>query len=104
MSVVPQIEAWITIGLAFVAFGIELYAFVHAVLQRPDAYEAAGKRTKGFWTLVTALCVLAGFVTLVAFGGAAFGIISLVAVVGAGVYLADVKPAIAEALSRSSGW
>ena len=66
--------------------------------RRPDAFVAAGKRTKQFWLLVTGVAVLLGFVAL---GGVGF--LAIVAVIAAGVYLADVKPALDQVMGRGSG-
>ena len=36
---------------------VSLYALVHAALQRPDAYTAAGKLTKPAWLAILGLAV-----------------------------------------------
>ncbi|MGL5910535.1 MAG: DUF2516 family protein, partial [Phycicoccus sp.] len=54
-----------------------------------------GKRTKNFWLLVTGVAVLVGFVAL---GGVGF--LAILAIIAAGVYLADVKPALDQVTGR----
>ena len=78
--------------------GVEVYALVDCVRRRPDAFVAAGKRTKQFWLLVTGVATLLGVVAL----GALPGILAIVAIVAAGVYLADVKPALDQVMGRGA--
>ena len=71
-----------------------VYAFVHAALQRPDAYTAAEKLTKPVWLVILgvrcAACALVLGITGVA-----------IAAVAAGVYLVDVRPKILEIQGKS---
>ena len=98
MSALEQLQRWIVLGLSVVALGVEVYALVDCLRRRPDAFTAAGKRTKSFWLLVTGIAVLLGVVAL---GG--LGILAIVAIVAAGVYLADVKPALDQVMGRGQG-
>ena len=70
-----------------------VYAFVHAALQRPDAYTAAEKLTKPVWLVILGAGVLLAVVLQVT--GAA------IAAVAAGVYLVDVRPKILEIQGKS---
>ena len=85
----------IVLLLTLAALGVEIYAVVDCIRRRPDAFTAAGKRTKGFWTAVTGVAVLLG---IVAVGG--LGLIGIIAIIAAGVYLADVKPALDQVMGR----
>ena len=98
MSSLSLIQGWIVIALSVVALGVEVYALVDCVRRRPDAFVAAGKRTKQFWLLVTGVATLLG---VVAVGGLP-GILAIVAIVAAGVYLADVKPALDQVMGRGT--
>jgi hypothetical protein len=70
-----------------------VYAFVHAALQRPDAYTAADKLTKPVWLLILGIGVLLALV---------LGITGVaIAAVAAGVYLVDVRPKILEIQGKS---
>jgi len=84
-----QAQGYVMLVLTLAALALEAFAFVHALKTRPDAFVAAGKRTKQFWMAVTGVAVLLGFVSL---GG--FGFLAIIGVVAAGVYLADVRPAV----------
>jgi hypothetical protein len=70
-----------------------VYAFVHAALQRPDAYTAAEKLTKPVWLVILGVGVLLAVV---------LGITGVaIAAVAAGVYLVDVRPKILEIQGKS---
>jgi 4-amino-4-deoxy-L-arabinose transferase-like glycosyltransferase len=70
-----------------------LYAFVHAALQRPDAYTAAGKLTKPVWLVILGAGILLALV---------LGVTGLaIAAVAAGVYIVDVRPKLLEIQGKS---
>ena len=91
-------QYYVTLALTIAALALEVFAFVHALKTRPDAFVAAGKRTKNFWLAVTGVATLLGFVSM---GG--LGFLAIVGVVAAGVYLADVRPAVATVQGRGTG-
>ena len=70
-----------------------VYAFVHAAMQRSDAYTAAEKLTKPAWLVILGVGVL--LVLVLDITGAA------IAAVAAGVYLVDVRPKILEIQGKS---
>ncbi|MGB3355884.1 DUF2516 family protein [Mycolicibacterium hippocampi] len=70
-----------------------VYAFVHAAMQRPDAYTAADKLTKPVWLVILGVAVLLALV---------LGIMGVaIAAVASGVYLVDVRPKILEIQGKS---
>ncbi|HEY9266320.1 MAG TPA: DUF2516 family protein [Mycobacterium sp.] len=71
-----------------------VYAFVHAAIQRPDAYTAADKLTKPVWLVILGVGVLLLLLFQGVFGAA-------IAAVAAGVYLVDVRPKILEIQGKS---
>lgn len=99
MQILSSLQSWIVLLLSVVALGVEVYAFVDCVRRRPDAFTAAGKRTKSFWLIVTVIAMLLGIVSLAQLPG----ILAIVAVIAAGVYLADVKPALDQVMGRGGG-
>ena len=99
MQILSTLQGWIVLGLSVIALGVEVYAFVDCVRRRPDAFVAAGKRTKQFWVIVTAIAMLLGVVSV----GGLPGLLAIVAVIAAGVYLADVKPALDQVMGRGGG-
>lgn len=70
--------------VALVAFAVKAWALIDAAIRPAPAYVAAGKQTKVFWVIVTALGVL--------FGG--LSLLGMAAMVAAIVYLVDVRPAV----------
>lgn len=79
--------------------GTELYALIHAVTQRADAFTAAGKLTKPAWLAINAGALL---LTLV-FRADPKGLLGLIAITAALVYIVDVRPAVRE-VSGGSSW
>lgn len=70
-----------------------VYAFVHAAMQRGDAYTAAGKLTKPVWLVILGAGALLSLV---------LGVTGLaIAAVAAGVYLVDVRPKLLEIQGKS---
>jgi 4-amino-4-deoxy-L-arabinose transferase-like glycosyltransferase len=89
VSLVNSVIAYLGIAAALMA----LYAFVHAAMQRPDAYTAADKMTKPVWLLILGISVPLTMV-LNAFGAA-------IGACAAGVYLVDVRPKLLEIQGKS---
>lgn len=93
---IGTIQVLLFLGLALVAFGIELWALVDALGRRPEAFSWAGKRTRTFWLLLLGGAALLGFLALpppVGLGMMPI-LIMLGAVIPAAVYLGDVRPAV----------
>jgi hypothetical protein len=95
MNLIGSAQSTVALLLGIAALVLEVFAFVDAIRHRADAYVAAGKRTKQFWSIVTGVSALVGFVTFLS----PLNMLGILAVVGAGIYLADVRPA----LQRVSG-
>jgi hypothetical protein len=98
MHLISSAQSLIVLLLGVVALGLEVFALVDAARHRPDAYVAAGKRTKQFWTILTGLAALVGFVFLFS----PLNLLGILAVVAAAVYLADVRPALQQVSGRGS--
>ena len=90
------LQGSISLLVLVVLLAIKGFAFVNALTYSSQAYEAAGKLTKPAWCAITGL----GFAGQLVFLGSPLGIINLVATIAALVYLADVRPALAEVTSR----
>lgn len=85
-----QVQGMVALILGVAALAMQVFALVDCLRQRPDAYVAASKRTKNFWLIVTGVAVAIGVISV----ANPLNLFSLLAVVGAGVYLADVRPAL----------
>lgn len=96
-NVLGSAQSFIILALGVAGFALEAWALVDAVRHRPDAFVAAGKRTKKFWTIVLGVALLFGFVSV---GSGLIFSIGLIGVVAAGIYLADVRPALQQVTGR----
>lgn len=94
------IEAWIFVVLAVLLLAIEVWALVNALRFSPAAYVAASKRTKGFWVALTGVSVLLGLLGFFGYGGLIF---QLAGIIIAGIFLADVFPALKAVMARRQG-
>ncbi len=88
-----QLVGTVLFVLQLAVLGTTLYAFVHAAMQRTDAYTAAEKLTKPVWLVILGV---AGLLSLV------LGITGVaIAAVAAGVYIVDVRPKLLEVQGKS---
>jgi len=84
---------YVLFALQLAVLATTVYAFVHAAMQRPDAYTAADKLTKPVWLVILAV---GGLLALV------LGITGVaIAAVATGVYLVDVRPKILDIQGKS---
>jgi len=89
MNFLFDAQVLIAMLLGLAALGMEIFALIEAVRHPASAYSAAEKLTKNAWVAITGIAVLIGFIGLQNPLG-----IGLIAIVAAGVFLADVRPAI----------
>jgi hypothetical protein len=79
--------------LQIAVFVVAVYAFVHAAMQRSDAYTATGKLTKPVWLIILGVSALLTFL---------IGIMGpIIAACAGGVYLVDVRPKLLEIQGKS---
>lgn len=74
-----------------------VYAFVHAALQRPDAYTAADKLTKPVWLVILGAAVALASILYPVLGVLGMAMSACVS----GVYLVDVRPKLLEIQGKS---
>jgi hypothetical protein len=91
-----EVQGTVMLVVLVALLAVKGFAFVSACLYPAEAYEAAGKLTKPAWCAITGL----GFAAALIFAGSPLGILSIVFTIAALVYLADVRPALAEVTSR----
>jgi hypothetical protein len=89
---------WVLQIIWWAGIPVGVYAFVHAALQRADAFTAADKMSKPAWLGITGggalmLILLRGPTTILWIAG-------LVAVL---VYIVDVRPKVTE-VQKGSSW
>jgi len=95
-AAVGTVQYFLLLALAICAFGMQVFALVDALRQRSNAFAAAGKWSKQVWTAILGLAAVFGLLSLPV-GPLSLGplnFLNLAAVVAAGVYLADVRPAL----------
>ncbi|NHP15059.1 DUF2516 family protein [Rhodococcus sp. IC4_135] len=85
-------------GLQLVALAGAVFAIVHVVRQRPDAFTAVNKLTKPIWLgiLIASGLALLYFLPV--------DIPGLIAVVAVCVYLVDVRPRVDDIQHGGSRW
>ena len=89
----PGLAGTVLLVLEIAIFVMAVYAFIHAAMQRSDAYTAANKLTKPVWLIILGAATL---LTLV------LGIMGLIITAcAAGVYLVDVRPKLLEIQGKS---
>ncbi|MCI9888966.1 DUF2516 family protein [Micrococcales bacterium 31B] len=96
---------YLYLAVAAGAFVLSVLAAVNCIVASPAAFVVSGKRSKGFWLLLTLGSLLIATMGIyqafiAAFG---FGLFQALAAAVAGVYLADVKPEVSGP-RRGSSW
>ena len=89
-----EVESTVGLIVYFVLLAVKIFAFGSALLYSSAAYEAAGKLTKPAWCIILGLGVALSFIQV----GGLF--LSLASAIAAFVYLADVRPALANLTRR----
>ncbi|MPV37230.1 DUF2516 family protein [Georgenia subflava] len=87
------LQQYVMLALSLVLFALELWALIDAARRPSAAFVAADKRTKNFWLVLTGIAAAIGFISIPLQGGG-FSFLQFAAVVPAGIYLADVRPAV----------
>ncbi len=99
------VQGTLYLVIAVGAFAFEGWALIDALRHASGAYPAAGKQTKGLWGGILGGATAIGFLALpYPFGAprvSALGLLGIAAVVAAGVYAANVRPALGN-VGRSS--
>jgi hypothetical protein len=103
VSLLYELDGWVLFVIWLLAIPVGGYAFVHALMQRADAFTAADKLTKSAWLGITgaSLLVLIVFEGGPRSSGTLFWLAALVAVL---VYIVDVKPAVVGVQGGGQRW
>jgi hypothetical protein len=94
MTDVLQVEGTIMLVVFFVLLAVKIFAFGSSLLYSGEAYSAANKLTKPAW------CIILGLGVVLQLIGSPIGILSIAFTIAAFVYLADVRPALAQLTRR----
>lgn len=96
MDVVSQLYWWTDHVLLWAAIALQIWAVVDCATRKSAAFEATNRLTKPGWLAILAVCLVLGyFMTL---------ILALMLCIPAGVYLADVRPAVRQVSGGGSNW
>ena len=89
------LDEWLNALIWVVGIPVGLYAFVHALMQRSDAFTAVDKLTKPAWAGITGV---GAAVLIISSGptGTPSSIFWLIALIAVLVYLVDVRPRVVE--------
>lgn len=90
VPILDSAQSFVLLVLNVGALALAVYALVDALRRPAPAFEQAGKRTKTFWSVLLGVATALAFVSV----GGDIGLLVIVSVVAAGVYLADVRPAV----------
>ncbi|RKW69820.1 DUF2516 family protein [Galactobacter caseinivorans] len=109
MLIAYAIGSWIFVAVTLFVAGLCIWAFLDCVRRPAANFQSMGKLTKKAWVAITGVAAVVTFFSfwfafqaVWAFGGSAgVGIFTLAAAVAAGVYLADVRPAVS---GKGSSW
>lgn len=99
LVLLETLDRWVYLILYLLAIPVGLFTFIHAALQRADAYTATDKLTKPAWMGITG----GATAVLVLFRPDLWLLFWLIGLVAVLVYLVDVKPAVTE-VQRGPRW
>ncbi len=104
------VEFLVLVSMGLVALGVQAWALSDCLRTPASDFERVYKRSKTFWTALLAGSVFFGFlylivpVTTLSVPPLGMGLIfCLAGATAAGVYLADVRPVLAEVRGRGRG-
>ncbi|MFT3899000.1 MAG: DUF2516 family protein [Gordonia sp. (in: high G+C Gram-positive bacteria)] len=101
VSALSDAQKIVILVLWAVAVAGAAVALVHAAIQRPDAFTAVDKQSKGFWVgILTVATIFLAIFGVVGAGGMIIGMICLLGLVAVIVYLVDVRPKVDEIQGR----
>jgi hypothetical protein len=99
VAVLYNLDNYVLLALWLIGIPVGLFAFVHALMQRSDAYTAADKLTKPVWCAITGVGAAIMILPDLLSGGWPAGPASflwLVGVIAVLIYIVDVRPRIVE--------
>ncbi len=95
MDIIGAAQVWLFLLFYLVIFALSAWALIDCLRRPAQAFAAAGKRTRQFWTWVLVAATVVAFLSL-PLGIVPFPqFLALAAAAAAIVYLVDVRPAVA---------
>ena len=96
LDIFGSLQWLIELAFAIAAPVLSVFGLVDALRNRPDAFTAAGKASKNIWLAILGVAVA---LSILSFPNP-FQMTGILAAVGAGVYAADVRPALRKVMGR----
>jgi hypothetical protein len=90
-----EAQSYFMLAVAVAVLAVKVFAFVSSLLFSTESYRAAGKLTKPAWCAILGLGLACQFLFV-----SPLNFINLAFTIGALVYLADVRPALASLTRR----
>lgn len=103
MNLIPVVQGWLMLVLSVASFALSAISLIHASVHKPATFVAADKRSKGFWLLITGGATLLAFLSLPPGGMRGSLLLTILPIIGAAVYLTDVRPALKTYSKRPRG-
>lgn len=94
LSIFASVQQLAVLILVLAIFAVNLWALIHAATTPQRAFAVEGKRTKSFWVALTAFSALLALLALPPLYLLSF-VTDLFMLVIPGIYLTDVRPAVA---------
>jgi len=98
VDLLRHLDSYVLMAIWLVGIPVGAYAFVHAMLQRAEAFTLANKLTKPAWLGITGVSTL----VLILFRGPST-FLWLPAIIAVLVYIVDVRPQVTE-VQRGTRW
>src|SRR2546423_13246514 len=103
MHFYEYVISYFQLALYIFALVIEVVAFAHCLVQRPDAFSAINTLPKGAWLALTGGSILITLIFL-ASSKDVTGLLGMITITVAAVYLLDVRPALRDAVDGHGPW
>ncbi len=100
LDIVSPVVTGTNLAITVLSLLVELFAFVHCIFQRGDAFPALGTLPKGLWLALTG----GGAVLTLALGLSPMGLIGMIGLIAGLVYVLDVRPGLKDATDGSGPW
>ena len=99
LPVYEYLDYWVALLVWLIGIPVGLYAFVHALRQRSDAFTAVNKQTKPIWGGITGV----GALLLIFVTSGPLSFFWLIGIIAVLVYLVDVRPRVVD-VQRGPRW
>jgi hypothetical protein len=103
MHFYEYVISYFQLALYIFALVIEVVAFAHCLVQRPDAFSAINTLPKGAWLALTGGSILITLIFL-ASSKDVTSLLGMITITIAAVYLLDVRPALRDAVDGHGPW